>query len=530
MNGMASPIFDANSSEGLMGMPANRGQRARAFVIWMFLVGAFLVAAPFANVQFPRSNAFVVAVHVLLVTTNFVTAYLLYGQFAIYGNYAVLVLASGYLFAGLVIIPYSLAFPGVVAESGLIGTIQTTPWLNVFWHIGFAFAVAAYALLKDEPRTRFGKPEASKRALIRGVALTTGLAGLVWWVCVEDVLPMLFLTDMRGSSRIHIFASGMSLSAIFALVLLWRRRRTALDLWLLIALWAEASEPILAAVLNSSRFTVGFYSSRVYSIITSTIVLMSMLSLIVKLQRKLAESVQLLERERQSKMVNMDAVTASIAHEVRQPLAAIAANGSAALLLIDQPAPDLPEIRGALDAIVKDSIDADHVLAAVRTLFALPTTELQQLDINDIARSAVRMSRAALSENGIEFYTDLSPDVPPIAGQKTQLREVLSNLVQNAIEAMSLEAEHPRVLWLKTAALDGKQVCITLDDSGPGISAEKLESVFDVFFTTKANGTGLGLAICRTIVERHGGTIAASASECGGARITVVLPSRSEFL
>lgn len=528
---MLSSDLDRDFGCSLAAMTATRGQWTLAFVVWAILLAAFLIAAPFAEVQLPRSNAIVTAVQLVLLITNLVTAYLLYGQFVIFGAHAILVLASGYLFAGLLTLPYSLAFPGLATPEGLIGGLQTTPWSYIFWHVGFAFAATVYALLKDRSR-RSTPPEARTRTLAWTVAFVTALAGAASWICIEAdrLLPMIFVDELRVTHMVRIYVGMTSLAAVVAVIVLWPRRRTVLDAWLLVALWAVICEPILAAVLNSSRFTVGFYSSRIFSMVTSSVVLAVLLSQMTSLHRKLADMVRLLERERRSKMMSMDAVTASIAHEARQPLAAIAANGGAALLLIDQPKPDLAEIRDALTAIVRDSLEADHVLDGVRALFRTPGNAPQEFDVNDAVRSALQMSQADLSRHGIALYTALSPDVPPVTGHKAQLREVVGNLVQNAVEAMSDSSERPRLLRLTTGTHHGHSVSITVDDSGPGISPDELETVFDAFFTTKARGTGLGLAICRIIVERHGGHIAAAASQFGGACFKIVLPCRHEPL
>jgi signal transduction histidine kinase len=516
-------------SGSLITVTADRRHWQKAFAVWAILVVGFLAAAPFAEVQLPRSNEFVAVVQIILLITNLVTAYLLYGQFAIFGSYAVLALASGYLFAGLASVLYSLSFPGVTTPDGMIGGLQTPPWSYVFWHVGFAAAVATYALLKDRPAAGV-QQESAARARGWTLGIVIALAGICMWICVEadTLLPTLFVDPLRITSTAQNYLALSSLAAMVAMIVLWRRRRTVLDAWLLVALWSEMSEPILAAVLNSSRFTVGFYFGRVFSMVTSTIVLAALLANITLLHRKLAQTIYLLQRERNSKMMNIEAVTASIAHEVRQPLATIAANGSAALLLADRSEPDIPEIRAALNAIVQESLDANQVIGSVRSLFKRTDSEPDLIEVNDIIRAAVRIVRAELTENEVSLYTDLASDLPKITGHKGQLQEVVLNLVHNAIDALSGSDDRPRNLRLATAVHDRSHISILIEDSGPGIGLDRIESIFDAFVTSKANGMGLGLAICRMIVERHGGRIWASITAQKGARFTIILPPKYE--
>jgi signal transduction histidine kinase len=507
-------------------LPATDRHWRRAFVVWVVLLIAFLAAAPFATVQLPRSSAFVVAIHVLLVATNLVTAYLLYGQFAVAGGYAILVLASGYLFAGLVIIPYALAFPGVITPAGLFGSLQVTPWLNVFWHIGFAIAATVYALLKDVPLTSGQEGKATTAAIVYSLALATGLAGAALWVCInaDEWLPTLFVSDVRGISNLQYYAGSISLSAAVALIVLWPRRRTVLDVWLLIALWAEMSEPILAAILNSSRFTIGFYSSRVFSVVTSTVVFAALLANMLLLQRKLSLSVNLLQRERHSKMMSIEAVVAAISHEVRQPLAAISLNSDTGLQLAKQSPPDLREIKEILDDINRDSRTASLIFSSVRSLFKTADQPPESVDLNEVALSCVRLFKGDMTSRGITLDLDLAAELPAIQGHTGQLIEVVMNLLQNAIDAMDDGTGPVKMIRIMTKQDGSRSINIFIEDTGAGIAPTDVDRIFDAFVTTKGRGRGLGLPLCRLILDRHGGHISV-ASELGkGTRFEIVLP------
>ena len=506
-------------------LPATDRHRRRALVVWAVLLIGFLVAAPFAAVPLSRSDAFVVAVHVLLVTTNFVTAYLLYGQFAISGGYAILVLASGYLFAGLVIVPYSLAFPGVITPTGVFGSLQATPWLNVFWHVGFAIAAAAYALLKEAPRSH-REVKAPGVTIGYSLALVLGLVGAASWICInaEKWLPTLFVSDVRGISNLQYYGGSIALSAIIALIVLWKRRRTVLDVWLLVALWAEMSEPILATVLNSSRFTVGFYTSRGFSVVTSTVVLAALLANMILLQRKLSLSVGLLQRERHSKLMSIEAALAAVSHEVRQPLGAISLNSESGLVLAKQSPPNLSEIEQILHDIHQDSQSVSRILSSVRSLFKETDQSPQSVNFNDVALTSVQIFKSHMISRGITLDLNLASDLPVIQGHSGQLIELAMNLLQNAIDAMDDGSDRVKMIRITTKQSGSRSIKVFVEDTGAGIAPTEVGRIFEAFASTKGQGRGLGLPLCRLIVDRHGGHISV-ASELGkGARFEIVLP------
>lgn len=506
-------------------LPASAGHWRRALAVWAVLLIGFLMAAPFAAVPLVRSDAFVVAIHVILVTTNLVTAYLLYGQFAISGGYSILVLASGYLFAGIVIVPYSLAFPGVITTTGIFGSLQATPWLNVFWHIGFAIAAMAYAFLKERPRDH-EEVKAPAMAIGYGVALVIGLAAAASWICInaEKWLPTLFVSDVRGISNLQYYGGSIALSAAIALIVLWKRRRTVLDVWLLVALWAEISEPIMATVLNSSRFTVGFYSSRVFSVVTSTAVLAALIANMILLQRKLSMSVDLLQRERDSKMMSIEAAIASLSHEVRQPLGAISLNSESGLQLVRQPMPDLSEIEKIFADIRQDSQSVSLILSSVRSLFKATDQPPQSLNFNEIALTSVRMFERDMISRGITMDLKLASELPDIQGHPGHLVELAMNLLQNAIDAMDNGSNRAKMIRITTKRADSRSINVVVEDTGAGIAPTEVDRIFDAFVSTKGQGRGLGLPLCRVIVDRHGGHIAVTSKLGKGARVEVVLP------
>ena len=238
----------------------------------------------------------------------------------------------------------------------------------------------------------------------------------------------------------------------------------------------------------------------------------------------LRETIATLERERENKLMNVEAIIASIAHEVRQPLTAITTNAAAARRFFGRTPLDIDEIRGALDRVISNSHRASDVFDGIRALFGKVGQGRQSVDLNAITCEALQSVRAELSEHGVVTETNLAPALPNIDGHKGQLHEVIINLVYNAIDAMNTTADRNKLLRIRTQLHDGDAIIVAVEDSGPGIDPQRLDDIFDAFFTTKTKGMGLGLAICRRIIESHGGHLTARSDGKTGAQFQFVLP------
>jgi signal transduction histidine kinase len=239
---------------------------------------------------------------------------------------------------------------------------------------------------------------------------------------------------------------------------------------------------------------------------------------------QLANSNLMLQRERDDKLMNLDAMLGGIAHEVKQPLAAIMINGEAALQILELAPSNFEEARSALKDIVGDSHRANEVLDSVRSLFRKHDQDQQTIDMNELVRGVLNLLRAELKEHRVAIRTELATNLPLVAGNRVQLQQVILILVHNAVEAMVAINDESRVLRLNTNYDGCETVTIAVEDSGSGIDPTTLENIFDTFVTTKIQGMGLGLAMCRTIVERHGGHISASSAGKSGARFQFILP------
>jgi PAS domain S-box-containing protein len=245
-------------------------------------------------------------------------------------------------------------------------------------------------------------------------------------------------------------------------------------------------------------------------------------------ERKRAEEARL---DAQSKLAHANRVTtmghltASIAHEVNQPIAATVINAQTALRLLNRGPPDLEEARQALAQIVKDGNRAGEVIGRIRDLIKRAPPREDCLDINAVIREVIAITHAEAVKNCILVRTELLDGLPPIRGDRIQLQQVILNLAINAIEAMSAISKGVRELLISTAKTESGGVLVTIRDSGPGLPPASLENLFDAFFTTKSGGMGMGLAICHAIIEAHGGRVWAGANSPRGAVFQFNVPA-----
>jgi PAS domain S-box-containing protein len=229
-----------------------------------------------------------------------------------------------------------------------------------------------------------------------------------------------------------------------------------------------------------------------------------------------------------TRVTTLGELTASIAHEVNQPLAAVVANAEACLRWLGRDIPDLAAARRSAEWVINDGIRASEVVRRVRALAHKADIEKAPLDVNDIVEEVIALVQRELASHLVSLRTELAPALPKILGDRVQLQQVIINLVMNGIEAMQEVTDRPRELVIRSREEEMQQVLLSVTDCGVGISAENANRLFNAFFTTKSSGLGMGLSICRSIVEAHGGRLSASGDEGRGATFQFVLPLHQE--
>jgi signal transduction histidine kinase len=509
-------------------MPATDRQRTVAIGVVIALAAATAAIAPFVSIQVGRVDAFIPVLQTVVCVVDLVTATLLFAQFSIQPQLALLALASGYIFSGSFAFLQTLAFPGGYAPAGLIGDRLNTPaWMYVLWHTTFPAAILVYALSKDTTGAARPPDRPAMTAIVTTVAcVLAAIAGLTWIVTVKaEYLPVLFTTDVRFHTRLpNQINIALLLWGSTALAVLLFRRRTILDLWLMVTLLAYMPNFLVAIIGSSIRFTIGWYAARCFILVGSCMLLGVLLVETTLLYSRLASAIILQRRERTNRLLTVDAVTAAIAHELRTPLGVIALNADTALSQLRSNPPELEDMDDILTDIGAESHRAGAIITSMRELSKKTTDRRALASVEDVARLILRLLQHDLQINEVSVATEFQGNLPAVPLDNTHLQQVLLNLVKNAIDAMSSVPPEARRLRLATNFDGHSIVLLSVQDSGPGIPLEDRERIFDPFFTTKSGGMGLGLAICFTVVENHGGKLRLVKSDSDGSIFEVAIP------
>ena len=225
----------------------------------------------------------------------------------------------------------------------------------------------------------------------------------------------------------------------------------------------------------------------------------------------------------------MSALTASIAHEVNQPLSGIITNAGTCLRMLDAVPPDIEGARETARRTIRDGNRASDVIARLRALFSKREFTLEPLDLNEAIREVIALSSNDLQRNRVILRSDLADNLPIVTGDRIQLQQVVLNLLFNGSDAMAAVNHRPRQLLIKTEREDGDRVRVTVRDAGVGIPSARLDSLFDAFYTTKRGGMGIGLFVSRSIVEKHHGRLWAEPNDGGaGATFSFSIPYEPE--
>jgi C4-dicarboxylate-specific signal transduction histidine kinase len=243
-------------------------------------------------------------------------------------------------------------------------------------------------------------------------------------------------------------------------------------------------------------------------------------------QKRTEEALQAARAEltRVARITTIGELTASIAHEVNQPLAAVVANADACVAWLSHQTPNLAEARAAAERATQGATRASEVIVRIRSLINKATPEKARVRLNDIIRETVALTEGQASRNGVSLIMELAPDLPMVLGDSIQLQQVVLNLLMNGIEAMTSINDKPRRLVIRSRAQEAGQVCVSVEDCGVGVKPELMARLFEPFFTTRSKGMGMGLPISRSIIEAHGGKLWAESTATEGATFQFTLP------
>jgi len=508
--------------------PPSRSQGRLAVCVLLVLVSALLVTAPFARVPLTNTEVLLPAYAAAAFVNEVITSALLLALYSVQRSQAVLVLSIGYLFSGLMVVPWALTFPGVFASLGLLDAgLQSTASIAALRRLGFPLFVLAYALLKDaDPSIR--NSHSSVRGIVLGsiAGVITIACGLTWLIVTrDDALPR-FMSDARNVSELWRYVPA---TAVFlyltGLIVLWTRRRSVLDLWLMVVLCTLLIEIILLSYLSAGlRLSVGWWAGRLFGFASASVVLLVLLSETATLYARLARAVSAERRAREARLTSMEALSASIAHEVNQPLASMVTNADAGLRWLGRQRPDLNEARAALSRIVSDGHRAGRVIEGIGTMFRKGAQERISVNMNHLIDEALRRCQGEVQLGHVSIQAEFDEQLPLVTGSPVQLQQVISNLVANAIDAMTAVTDRERVLRVKSALQESGSILVSVEDSGTGLDPKFKERIFEPFFTTRSGGMGMGLMFCQSVIEAHGGRLWVTDNEPHGAVFRFTLP------
>jgi signal transduction histidine kinase len=284
----------------------------------------------------------------------------------------------------------------------------------------------------------------------------------------------------------------------------------------MVVMCAYVIEICLISFPVPARYTVGWYAGRVCGLLSGSLVLFVLLYEITMLYAQLLRAVLAQRREREARLLTGDAVAATIAHEVKQPLSGMIMNADAGLRWLDRAMPDLDEAKAAFKKIVADGHRAGAVIGSIRAIFKNDVRNRTSLDVNDLIGEALALVRGELQRHRILVQAEPNAQVPQVRGDRIQLQQVLLNLITNAIDSMAAK-DGTRILCVRSEVHDGGGVIVSVADTGTGIGSQELERIFDPLFTTKSGGMGMGLSICRSIIEAHDGRLWVAPNKREGA-------------
>ena len=496
-----------------------------ALVLFLVFIATFFHQIElFQAQQLPAREVFVAISGVMLVMADWIIATLLVAQARVLHTRPFYVLAAGYFLAGLFMALRILSLPGAMGslERRYDPTYNLPLWFYLSSHLALPLAIIPYAWL-SHAADGFLRPGPSRhrppgRHLANALILAAGVILIL--TASQSSLPW--------SSSIFLTAAAVMLLMIAAMAVLGRGPHSELDLWLQLMLWGWFLEMALIA-LPSVGYTPGWYAARGLGLVSGLFVLFALLAETSKLYAQSVLQLIAQTQEREHRFLIRDVLSASIAHELRNPLAAILINAQTARkTAFGALARPEEETKEVLDDIVASCLRANDILESTRAMFGRGSSERSFVDPALILRRTLALVTSSARLHGISTDLAIEGEPGPIAINPLQIQQALLNLFQNAIEALSRSDQRRRTLVVRCSSWDDLGVVIRVEDNGPGITPADRKQIFDAFYTTRPEGLGMGLVIARSVIRAHSGKLEVEPQLPSGTAFIIHLPYGEE--
>jgi signal transduction histidine kinase len=515
---------------GLFDTPPSPRQVRLSLVLAAPPIVAALLVLPVRNVPLHHVNSYIPTVETVMCLGDMIIASLFYAQACVFRSRALLLLASAFAYTGLLFIPHALSFPGAFGPEGWFGGgVNTTGWVAMFRRIPFPIVVIFYVLMKRSEAAAAARGEERPPVKVAGAVISAGAlaaAATLLATVGHDLLPSFYQDPSQVIYASAVVYESMVLAPlVVGMVMLFRARNSVLDVWLLTAFSGLVIQSLLNMTLHS-RFSAGWYC--LYAVMTWShlVVLLALVTDFNRLYVRLAQAMAARNRERENRLVTVDAATAAIAHEVGQPLTALRIHTSAGLNWLTRPEPNSERAIESLQAAVDAGQRTAEVTRSIRSIFARRPGVMSEFNLNDLVHSTVALLSRELEGEEISLQLALDKALPPIVADRVQIQQVIVNLITNAVESLAETKGRQRLIAIRSSTLEDDDVLLEVRDSGLGIEPHHEGQLFEAFFTTKESGVGLGLSLCRSIVESHGGHLWASQYDGEGATFHLRLPRK----
>jgi signal transduction histidine kinase len=492
-------------------------------LLLVFIASLFFRTQLLPAEQLPTPETFVALSGVILVMADWIIATLLIAQARVLHARPLQVLAAGYLLAGLFMALRIISLRGALGSLDhiVVPTYNLPLWFYLSSHAALPLAIMAYVALSRGGNRPLRAEPARQSKHGHYLAKSIILVGTVILVLAAGK------TALPWSSPTFLAASIVMVLTIGGMAALGRGLQSELDLWFLLMLWGWFLEMALIA-LNSENYTAGWYAARGLGLVSGLFVLFALLAESNKLYAQSVLHLIAQKQEREHRFLVRDVISASIAHELRQPLAATLINAEVARKIASDQGWDLDvqpdRIVPVLDDIIASSLRARDILENTRAMFGRKDSERNPVDPAVILRSTLALVESSARAQRVSVGLVMEGQPRPLFINRLQIQQALLNLFQNAIEALSQSDEPERTLLVRCSCWEDRGVTIRVEDNGPGIAPANRSRIFDAFFTTRPEGTGMGLVIVRSVIQAHGGRLEVEPRLPVGTTFVIHLP------